>query len=69
MDDERLWTVEEIVRHFDVYISTVQGWIRQGHFEGARKKGPGRISPWVVLDSAIQAFTEKLVNPASTQDA
>jgi len=60
MGDERLWTVSELAKHLDVHITTVQGWIRQGHFPGARKKGPGKTSPWVIPQSAVDAFLESL---------
>jgi len=60
VSDERLWSVGDLAEHFNVHSTTVQGWIRAGHFPGAYKKGPGRTSAFVVPDSAVQEFERKL---------
>ena len=59
-DDNKFWTVSELAEKFGVHTSTLQGWIHDGHFPGAYKRGPGRNSPFAVPDSAVQAFEEKL---------
>jgi len=66
MSDERLLSVVEIAEKFDVHTTTVQGWIRAGHFPGAFKKGPGRTSPFVVPESAVLAFEKKLKGQTAT---
>jgi len=57
---ERLWTVNDLARHLDVHITTLQTWIRKGHFPHARKRGPGRNSPWAIPDSDVQALQAQL---------
>ena len=69
MSEERLWTVTEIAERLDVHITTVQNWIRKGHFPGALKKGPGKTSPWVIPQSSLDAFEKSLgIDQLSVQE-
>lgn len=50
----------EVAKRLGVHSNTVLAWIRDGHFPGAYKIGPGKTSPYVIPESAIEAFEARL---------
>jgi transposase-like protein len=66
MNSNCFLTVAEIAKRFDVHISTVHVWIRAGHFPNARRKGPGKKSPFVVPESDVIALERKLEKPVTS---
>lgn len=67
--NERLWTVAEIAEKFGVSKSAVQGWIRKGHLPGARKKGPGRNSPYIVPQRAVDDLVKRVMGSQTVQES
>jgi excisionase family DNA binding protein len=66
MDKASTLTVAEVAERLNVHPTTVQRWVRLGHFPGAYKKGPGRNSPYIVPETDIAAFEEKIQGRQST---
>lgn len=57
--NEKLLTTTEVAEELGVTAVSVQRWIRQGHFPGAHKIGPGRNSPYRIPEAALEEFREK----------
>ncbi len=54
----KMLSVAQVAEQLDVHETSIQRWIREGHFPNARKKGPGKTSAYVVPDTDIDAFLE-----------
>ena len=63
MAKKDLFSVAEIAERLDVHITTVQSWIRAGHFPNAYHKGPGRTSAYVVPAKDVLEFEKKIGKP------
>jgi len=57
--DNKLLSTAEVATRLGVHQTTVQLWIRKGHFPNAYKLGLGKNSPYIIPESDIVAFEEK----------
>ncbi|MEA3341895.1 MAG: helix-turn-helix domain-containing protein [Chloroflexota bacterium] len=56
--ETKMLSTADVAERLLVHQTTVQGWIRQGHFPNAYKLGPGKNSPYVIPESDVIAFEE-----------
>jgi len=57
--DNKLLSTAKVATRLGVHQTTVQLWIRKGHFPNAYKLGLGKNSPYIIPESDIVAFEEK----------
>lgn len=53
-------TITQVAEHFDVHATTVQRWVKQGYFPGARRRGPAKNSPILIPRTDVEDFEEQL---------
>lgn len=56
----KMFPVKEVAKRFGKNPATIHRWVKQGHFPGARKNGPGITSAVVIPEDDIIALIEKL---------
>ncbi len=54
----KLLSVTDVAEQLGVTVRTVQRWVRDGHFPGAFKVGPGKTSPYVIPVEDFEAYIE-----------
>lgn len=59
MDNQQVLTVSQVAELCSVTTRTVQRWIQEGYFPGARK-GPGRNSRYSVPQGDVDAFIARM---------
>lgn len=53
---EAMLSVAQVAKQLDVHETSVQRWIREGHFPNAHKKGPGKTSAYTIPNADVVAF-------------
>ena len=59
-NEQEWWSVAETATLFGVATATVRHWIENGHFPGARKRGPATNSPWIIPKAAVEDMARQL---------
>jgi excisionase family DNA binding protein len=53
-------SVAEAAELCDVTGQTIRRWIEAGYFPGARRRGPGLTSPYLIPRSQVEALLDSL---------
>jgi excisionase family DNA binding protein len=56
---DKTLSTADVAKRLQVHPTTVQGWIRKGHFPNAHKLGLGKNSPYIIPESDVIAFEEE----------
>jgi excisionase family DNA binding protein len=56
--ETKMLSTTTVAKRLNVHPTTIQAWVRQGHFPGAYKIGPGKTSSYVIPESAVDAYLE-----------